>query len=409
MVPLTALKPAPWNPRTVREARFKALCASLKADPDFLWRRPILAMADGTVYAGNMRLRAAQHLGWTEVPALVEDVPEQLARERALRDNNSSGEWQEDDLAKLVYELGQEGSDLAALAFDDGELRKLLASVGVGGDDAPEAEIDRAEELREKWQTAAGQLWVIPSKSVPGKAHRLLCGDSTRADSVGRLLEGNRAQMLWTDPPYGVEYVGKTKDALTLQGDTAAGLLPLLTAAFTNATAGCEEGAPWYIAHPPGALCLVFGDAIRAAGWRFHQTLIWVKDSMVLGHSDYHFKHEPMYYGFMPGEGRPGRGNHDGTRWRGDHSQVSVFDIPRPKRSEAHPTMKPPALVAACMQNSSGRGDAVLDLFAGSGSTAAAAESIGRVSYSQELDPKYVAVCLERLSQMGLEPRLEAT
>lgn len=218
-------------------------------------------------------------------------------------------------------------------------------------------------------------------------------------------MGGERAALIWTDPPYGVEYVGKTKDALTIQNDGAEGLPGLLVAAFGNATGACTPGTPWYIAHPPGALCLTFGDAIRAVGWRLHQTLIWVKDSMVLGHSDYHFKHEPIYYGFTPGDGRPGRGNHDGSRWRGDHSQVSVFEVPRPKRSEEHPTMKPPALIAHCVGNSSGRGDGVLDLFGGSGSTAVACEQTDRRGYLCEIDPRYVAVTLDRLSGMGLEPR----
>lgn len=300
---------------------------------------------------------------------------------------------------------------LRGVTTDDAAVRRMLSELAdengleYGGDgrpllEAPEAEVDRAEELRAAWGVEQGQLWVA------GK-HRVLVGDATKAEDVEWLMGGEKAALLWTDPPYGVEYVGKTKDALTLKNDGAGGLLERLVPAFKNATAGCEPGAPWYIAHPAGALCLVFGDAIREAGWRFHQTLIWVKDSMVLGHSDYHFKHEPIFYGFMPGEGRPGRGNHEGSHWYGDHAQVSVFEIPRPKRSEEHPTMKPPELVERCIRNSSMSGDIVLDLYVGSGTTMVAAERTGRAAYGLDIDPKYIAVTLERLAQMGLEPKLQ--
>lgn len=129
LVPLARLRPASWNPRTIREPRFKNLCQSIQADPDFLWRRPVLALADGTVYAGNMRLRAAQHLGWKDVPAIVEDVPEQLAKERALRDNRGWGDDDDQALAELLYELKEMGTPLDLLGFEDGEVERLLASV----------------------------------------------------------------------------------------------------------------------------------------------------------------------------------------------------------------------------------------------------------------------------------------
>jgi ParB-like chromosome segregation protein Spo0J len=128
-VPLVALQPADWNPRLIKEERFQNLCASIKADPDFLWRRPVLAQADGTIYAGNMRYRAAQHLGFETIPAIIEDIPDQLARERALRDNAQWGEWQEDELAELLYRLREEGSDVSLLGFEERELQKLLDSL----------------------------------------------------------------------------------------------------------------------------------------------------------------------------------------------------------------------------------------------------------------------------------------
>jgi hypothetical protein len=124
--------PAPWNPRTIRDERFKNLCASIEADPEFLWRRPILAMADGTIYAGNMRYRAASHLGLATVPAIVEDVGETLAKERALRDNAQWGDWQDDQLAEMVYQMAADGSDVKLLGIEPGDLAKMLGEVGVG-------------------------------------------------------------------------------------------------------------------------------------------------------------------------------------------------------------------------------------------------------------------------------------
>jgi DNA modification methylase len=139
-----------------------------------------------------------------------------------------------------------------------------------------------------------------------------------------------------------------------------------------------------------------FAQALIDAGWRLHQELVWVKDVFVLGHSDYHYQHEPIFYGYGPGAGRPGRGDHEGTRWHGDHSQSSVLPFDRPKRSEEHPTMKPVELVAYCLGNSSAVGEAVLDPFVGSGTTIIAAEQLGRRCYAMEIDPRYVAVTIKR-------------
>ena len=365
----------------------------------------ILNRTTGHVVDGHARIDLALSRKEPSVPVVYVDLtPEEEGKVLATLDPiGAMAGADKDALGRLLDGVRTDDAALRATLRDLAEEHGLeYGGDGLpGGQEAPEPELDRAEELRAKWGTAPGQLWVI------GR-HRLLCGDATKREDVERLLAGEKGSVVWTDPPYGVQYVGKTKDALTLEGDDASGLLDLLVAAFRNTTDACGPGAPWYIAHPPGALCLTFGDAIRRVGWRFHQTLIWVKDSMVLGHSDYHFKHEPIYYGFMPGAGRPGRGDHEGTRWNGDHAQVSVFEIPRPKRSEEHPTVKPTELVAQCLRNSSRPGEVVLDPFAGSGTTLVAAEQGGRTGYGLDIDPKYVAVTLERLSRMGLEPRLES-
>jgi DNA modification methylase len=192
-----------------------------------------------------------------------------------------------------------------------------------------------------------------------------------------------------------VKYVGKTPDKLRIQGD-GAGAANLLYDALKAAEPHISDRSPFYIAHPAGALYVAFGVAVNAAGWQIHQSLVWVKDSMVLGHSDYHYRHEPILYGYTPGEGRAGRGQHRGSRWYGDNAQTSVIEVPRPKRSAEHPTMKPVELILRCIRNSCPRSAILLDPFLGSGSTLAAAEVSDRTCYGTEIDPKYVDVVVLR-------------
>jgi DNA modification methylase len=194
-------------------------------------------------------------------------------------------------------------------------------------------------------------------------------------------------------PPYGVSYEGKTKARLRIQGDGADGLRRLLDASLAAADAVLTPGSPLYVCAPGGSLALVFGVAFAGAGWELRQTLVWVKDSMVLGHSDYHYRHEQILYGYKPGEARLGRG---GPGWHGDDSQTTVFEFDRPRASREHPTMKPPQLVEACLRNSSRRREIVLDPFAGSGSTLIAAERLGRRARLIELDPRYCDVIVSR-------------
>lgn len=383
-VPLAALQPAPWNPRKIKDERFQNLCRSIQADPEFLWRRPILATADGTIYAGNMRYRAAQSLGMESVPAIVEDIPPQLAKERALRDNAQWGEWEEDDLAALLGELKAGESELELLGFDDRELQQLLNTLA-NADALTDA--DAVPPLPEEPVTQPGDLWLLGD-------HRVYCGDSTDPHDVTIVSDGQLAACLWTDPPYGVSYVGGTKKHLTIKNDEAAGLNQLLEASFAAIDTVLAPGAALYVAHPAGALSVTFGTRFLAQGWRLHQGLVWAKDSIVLGRSDYHYKHEPILFGYKPvAEGRRGRG---GSGWYGDNAQASIFDIPRSRRNADHPTSKPVALVEAMLRNSSKSGDIVLDPFLGSGSTLIACEQLGRRCIGLELDPRYCDVVVRR-------------
>jgi DNA modification methylase len=303
------------------------------------------------------------------------------------------------------------GLDLSAL-FRDDELDVLLAELGdyeAGGSD-PEPQIDRAEELREKWQTERGQVWKVPSKATPGKSHRVMCGDSTSAEDVARLMNGEKADMVWTDPPYGVGVGDKNKrlNAIApsnrveenLINDTLSEdeLIIMLNGVFDCAIAACAPGASWYIAAPPGPLHVLFGQALKMRGiWR--QTIQWVKNNATFSPMgvDYHWRAEPIFYGWVPNAGH---------RFFGGRKQDTVWEIDRPATSPEHPTMKPVELVARSIVNSSLSEENVLDLFLGSGTTAVAAEQLGRLCYGMEIEPKYIAVTLQRLTDMGLGPRL---
>lgn len=345
------------------------------------------------VLAGNHTLHAARDLGWETVDVVTVDVDEDTAARIVLVDNRSADLATNDDevLAALLADL----PDLAGTGYDQADLDLLQAvsrsrAMVTDPDDAPEVPDDPAVE--------PGQVWHLGP-------HRLLCGDSTDGLAVQAMMAGDHADCMWTDPPYGVSYVGKTKDALTIQNDGSGGLPELLAGSFAVATAALRPGAPVYVAHADMAR-VVFETAFVQAGWLFRQNLIWVKNTMVLGRSDYHYRHEPIMYGFTPGgEGRLGRG---GDRWYGDNAQTSVFEVPRPSRSEAHPTMKPVALITAALENSCPPGGIVYEPFGGSGSTLIAAHMTGRTARVVELDPAYCDVIAARWqAATGTLPRLE--
>ena len=391
-VPLAQLTPAPWNPRLIKDVRFQNLCRSIEADPGFLRLRPILAAADGTIYAGNMRYRAAQHLGMATIPAIIEDVPEQLAKERALRDNQQWGEWQEEELAELVFELRELGSDLDLLGFEPLDIERMLASVGVG--DERLTDPDAVPDAPEEPVTKLGDLYLLGN-------HRVLCGDSTSAADVERVLDGRLAEMVWTDPPYGVGIGAKNRMLNTighgsnrvehdLANDTLdeAGTLALIRDACALAYTACTTGAAWYVAAPPGPLHLRFGEVLRDLDV-YRQTLIWAKNNATfspLGVS-YHWAHEPIFYGWTPGAAH---------RYYGDRKQTTLWECDRPVASPDHPTMKPVELVARAIEHSSLPGQLVLDPFLGSGTTVIACEQLGRTCYGLEIEPRYVDVIVRR-------------
>lgn len=364
-VRLSELRPWPENPRGITADRLEELKLAMVADRAMLEARPLAALPDGTVIGGNQRLRAAVELGWVSVPVLTVDLDLQRARQFALRDNQSYGHWQEGALAEMLAELAAGGVDLALTGFSDRDITRILGlqREAVGVDDVPVLSVEAPV-------SKPGGIYRLGP-------HRLACGDARDSQLLEQLCGGVRPGLLWTDPPYGVDYAGKTAAELRIANDDG-GAAGLLEEALRAAAPLLAEGARFYIASPAGPQGTGFRKALDGVGWRHHQTLAWVKNSFVLGHSDYHYQHEDVLFGYVGGRGRPGRGRHTGSRWNGDNAQSSVLFFDRPARSVEHPTMKPVALIAQMLANSSRRGDPVLDLFAGSGSTLIAAEQLER-------------------------------
>jgi site-specific DNA-methyltransferase (adenine-specific) len=371
----SSLKPWDRNPRKNAEA-VKRVAASIQR---FGFGNPILARtADREVIAGHTRLLAAEMLGIERVPVRFLDLDPADAHLLAVADNKLGeiAEWDDDELAMIMSEYSAEDAELAG--FDDDELEQLaerLSEPPVGDDEAD--------------LTPPAAPLSVPGEVYELGPHRLVCGDSRSPDVWMALLpNGERARMVWTDPPYGVSYVGKTKDALTIQNDdlTPEKLRALLDDSLGRALAHSTPGAPWYVAGPGGPLGAIFMETLLRLDV-LHETLIWKKDQFVMGRNDYHYRHEPIYYGWAPGAAH---------YWCGARDLDTILEFERPRASEDHPTMKPPELVQACMRNSSKPGWIVADPFGGSGTTLIAAAREGRRARLIELEPGYCDVIRRR-------------
>lgn len=301
----------------------------------------------------------------------------------AANRSSERGGWNEPKLEEVLVALGKMGTEaLIGTGYDDDDIHRLLnasTAAALGASDPNEIPEPK-------------KIWVQPGQMFQLGEHRIVCGDSTDVKVALRLLDGAKPTCCWTDPPYGVEYEGK---AGSIMNDGAEGLPKLLAGAFATMFNVLEPGSFIYVAHPAGKQAAVFTEEISRAGFEHRQGLVWAKDRLALGHSDYHYRHEPIIYALKPvkGAGRRGRG---GKGWYGDNSQTSVLEFPMPKKSEEHPTMKPIELVEACLKNSTAPGHTVFEPFSGSGTTLLACERLQRRCFAIELDPRYVQVAIER-------------
>lgn len=370
-VALDSITLAYYNPRRLRKEQAAALRESLEkfgpVDPIIVNRRNM------RVVGGHSRVAVALQLGWTELPVAWVDLDDQQERELNVRLNANTGEW---DLQKLVGEFDQ--ALLAGWGLAAETLRTLtplaLAAKKLG-------EPDDVPELAGPPNTRPGDLWAL------GR-HRLLCGDALVAADYERLLCGQKADMVFTDPPYGINYEGKTKQRMKIKNDNLGKKFQdFLNEAFKNIFKNVAGAV--YIASP-NLFIDKFVSSYCASGGHLSNILIWVKDSFSVGRADYQNQFEAIIYGWPQGSAH---------YWCGARTESSVWPFKRPKKSELHPTVKPVELVERAIQNSSKPGALVLDPFAGSGTTAIACERLDRAARLIELDPRYCDVIVARWEQ----------
>ena len=367
------------NSRTHSDEQVAQVAASIK---EFGWTNPILIDESGTIIAGHGRLMAAQRLGADKVPTIMlGHLTDAQKRAYVIADNKLAlnAGWDQELLAIEVEELLGEGFDLDLTGFGEDEINSLLAEANKVEDGLTDA--DDAPEVPEIPVTATGDVWVL------GR-HRVICGDATVQTDIEKLMNGQLADMLLTDPPYNVDYTGKTKDALKIQNDVMSdtGFRQFLCDSFATADTVMKQGAVFYIWHADSE-GYNFRGACFDVDWEVRQCLIWDKDVMVMGRQDYHWKHEPCLYGWKKGAAH---------LWASDRKQTTILRFDRPKRNDVHPTMKPVDLIEYQILNNTKGADIVLDVFGGSGSTLIAAEKSGRNAYIAELDEKYVDVIVKR-------------
>ena len=373
-VAVADLNPDPSNARRHGERNLDAIKALLAA---FGQRKPLVVQRKGMIVrAGNGTLAAAQALGWDHIAAVVIDEDSAQAVQFAIADNRTAelAEWDDETLATLLDGMDEPTRDM--LAFDDKELAGLMRGLEpdeIVEDEAPEPPADPI--------TQPGDLWTLGQ-------HRLLCGDSTVAADVSAVMNGDRADLWLTDPPYNVDYTGGTAAQLKVANDnmTDADFRQFLRSAFTCAFDGLKPGAAFYIWHAD-LEGYNFRGAVRDSQQVVRQCLVWTKDSLVMGRQDYQWQHEPCLYGWKDGASHA---------WFSDRKQTTLLKFERPKRSEQHPTMKPVALFAYLLGNSTGPQGLVYDGFMGSGTTLVAAEQLGRRSVGIEMDPAYCDVIVQR-------------
>ena len=369
---LSEIKPNPNNPRLIKDDKFKKLCQSIKDFPEMLELRPIVVNKDHIILGGNMRYKAAKEIGLKEIPVTIADLTPEQEREFLIKDNVSGGEW---DWELLANEWDSEELEAWGLDIPD-----------FGADEVLEAEEDDFDATPpEEPITVLGDLYEIGE-------HRLLCGDSTQTDTFEKLMNGELADMVVTDPPYNVAYEGGTKEKLTIQNDSMGNdeFYKFLYDFYSALTTAVKKGGAIYVWHASSEV-INFGKAMVDAGWLLKQQLIWVKNTMVMGRQDYQWKHEPCLYGWLAG---------DSHKWYSDRKQTTVIQWDKPLRNGEHPTMKPIGLFGYQIENSSKVNDIVIDAFGGSGTTMVACHQLKRKARLIEYDPKYCDVIVKRMIKL---------
>lgn len=423
---LSELKPAEYNPQKKLQPgdpEFEKIARSIE---EFGYVDPIIINKDGTIIGGHQRCAVMEHLGYTEAEVVVLDLDKNREKACNIALNKIAGEWDKEKLTALLIELDASELNTDVTGFDKNELSDLIAEVIIPetvSDDGFDEE-KAVSEITES-RVDVGEVWQL------GR-HRLMCGDSTSADDVGRLMDGERALLIVTDPPYNINYEekveslnragmksGRKENHIENDHMDSEHFYKFLYSAFKNMNSAAMPGAAFYVFHAD-LETINFRKALADAGFKVSECLIWEKNSFVLGRQDYHWKHEPVLYGWKEGAGHyfindrtqdtifceddidfEAMSKKELLAWVEQHNksasdQTTVIKENKPHRSDMHPTMKPVELIGKFIRNSSRPGWTVLDLFGGSGSTLIAAEQLERPACLMEYSPVYCEMIIRR-------------
>ena len=375
---INSLIPASYNPRKKLkpgDAEFEKIKNSIT---EFGYVDPIIVNSDMTIIGGHQRWSVLKTLGYTEVDCVVIEIDKTKEKALNIALNKVTGEWNKELLADLIKDLQSLDYDVGFTGFDPPEIDELFNEVH--SKETKEDEFNVDEALSENAFVKEGDIWLL------GR-HRLMCGDSTNPDTVNLLMDGKKANLCITDPPYNCAYEGGT--GMRIMNDNwsdSEKFYQFLLNAFKNAYNCLADGAAIYIFHSD-AEKVNFFNATVDAGFHYSTTCIWVKNALVIGRMDFQMRHEPIIYAFK---------NTAKHKFYGDRKQTTVWEYDKPSKSKLHPTTKPLSLIGYPMGLSSQENGIVLDLFGGSGSTLITAEQLNRIAYLMELDPKYASVIVRR-------------
>ena len=385
-VPVTDINPAEYNPRKDLKPGDPAYEKLKRSMTEFGYVEPIIWNEEtGNIVGGHQRYKVLAAEGHTEVECVI--VKMSPEREKALNValNKVTGDWEFEALADLIKDLEAQDFDVTLTGFDAAEIEDLFSQVH--DKDASDDDYDVNQALEEAAFVKPGDVWLL------GR-HRLMCGDATNPDDVEKLMDGKKANLVLTDPPYNVDF--ESASGLKIQNDKQDNdtFYNFLAASFKNMAEHTAPGGSIYVFHADTE-GLNFRKAFIEAGFHLSGVCIWKKNSLVLGRSPYNWIHEPILFGWLRG------GKH---RWFTGRSETTVWNYDKPKKNGEHPTMKPVPLLCYPIKNSSQVNGIVMDLFGGSGSTLIACEQIDRIAYTLELDPKYATVIVKRyIEQVGTD------
>lgn len=383
---ISKLNPAEYNPRKdlkPGDVEYEKLKRSME---EFGYVEPVVwNKSTGRVISGHQRLKILVDMGQKEVDCVVVEMDEEREKALNIALNKINGEWDNDKLAMLISDLQGSDFDVSLTGFEEDEIADLFEKVGEK--EIKDDNFDMTAALEKASFVEQGDIWTV------GR-HRLMCGDATNSEDVANLMEGEKANLIITDPPYGISF--KSTIGLTIKNDSLKNeeFYKFLLSSFKCMAENLEKGGSAYIFHADTE-GLTFRKAFIESGFHLANVCIWVKNSMVLGRSDYQWQHEPILYGFLQ------NGKHS---WYAGRNQTTIWRFDRPNRNTIHPNPKPLDLISYPICNSSQENAIILDTFGGSGSTMMACEKTNRICYMMEIDEKYASVILRRAVENGISP-----